>query len=331
MTTSNDHSFTPADLDARIRALARARCKLLAAMAGLLLRMKRSGWYMRLGFASIADYAFDAASFSKRKTVEPIELAERVEALPKIAAAFDDGTVHWTKLRTIARVATPATEADWLEKAAEMTSRRLEREAAEANGEAAPPVRVVFEFTAEQAADLEDMVRKIRRQRAMAFSREEAMLLLMKRGLIMAARSTTAPPFQTVVYRCEECGAASRETREGPVEVSRATAGRAACDSTIVDGSKPAKIAHTLPPATRRFVLARDRAGCVVPGCSNRDFVEVHHMKPRAHGGNHDPAGLVTLCDTHHGVVHSGLLRIEGRPRRLRFVRLDGVELQRVA
>jgi hypothetical protein len=29
--------------------------------------------------------------------------------------------------------------------------------------------------------------------------------------------------------------------------------------------------------------------------------------------------------------VHSGLLRIEGRPRRLRFVRLDGVELQRVA
>jgi hypothetical protein len=185
---SDYRTLTPADLDARIRALARERCKLLASMAGLLLAMKRSGWYLRLGFSSIADYAFDAASFSKRKTVELIE---------------------------------------------------------------------------------------------------------------------------------------------GPVAVSEATAGRAACDSTVVDGSKPAKIAHTIPPATRRFVLARDRARCVVPGCSNRDLVEVHHMRPRAHGGSHDPAGLVTLCDAHHDVVHAGLLRIDGRPPRLRFVRADGVVLER--
>jgi hypothetical protein len=107
MLTSNDHTFAPADLDARIRALARERCKILAVIATLLLAMKRSGWYMRLGFSSIADYAFDAASFSKRKTAELIELAERAEKLPKIAAAFEAGDVHWTKLRTIARVATP--------------------------------------------------------------------------------------------------------------------------------------------------------------------------------------------------------------------------------
>jgi hypothetical protein len=328
LVMSDHRSVTPAELDGRIRALARKRCKMLAVIATLLLAMKRGGWYRRLGFASIAGYAFDAASFSKRKTVELIELAERAEKLPKIAAAFAAGDVQWTKLRTIARVATASTEAEWLAKAASMTSRRLERETAEAEGKDAPPVRVVFEFTAEQAADFEDMVRKLRRQRDTAFSREEAALLLMKRGLSPGKQS---PPFQTVVYRCEECGAASRESRDGPVEVSEATAGRAACDSTIVDGSKPAKIAHTIPPATRRFVLARDRGRCVVPGCSNRDFVEVHHRTPLAHGGNHDPAGLVTLCDAHHGIVHAGLLRIEGRAPRLRFVRLYGVELRRAS
>lgn len=41
----------------------------------------------------------------------------------------------------------------------------------------------------------------------------------------------------------------------------------------------------------------------------NRD---VHHLDPRAEGGDHDPERLVVLCGAHHRSVHRGDLCIEG-------------------
>ncbi|MCK6547622.1 hypothetical protein L6R52_17360, partial [Myxococcota bacterium] len=70
---------------------------------------------------------------------------------------------------------------------------------------------------------------------------------------------------------------------------------------------------QTVPPATRRFVLRRDRGRCVVPGCSHATFVDLHHVTPRSEGGTHDPDGLATLCGAHHTAIHEGRISIEGR------------------
>jgi hypothetical protein len=63
----------------------------------------------------------------------------------------------------------------------------------------------------------------------------------------------------------------------------------------------------------RREVMRRDCGCCVVPGCRNRLFVDVHHIDLRSEGGDHDPDGLVVLCSAHHRAVHRGRLSIEGR------------------
>jgi hypothetical protein len=67
-----------------------------------------------------------------------------------------------------------------------------------------------------------------------------------------------------------------------------------------------------VPPAVRRWVMRRDRGCCVVQGCNNAVFVDIHHLRARSEGGDHDTDGLVVLRAAHHRAVHRGQLVIEG-------------------
>jgi hypothetical protein len=78
-------------------------------------------------------------------------------------------------------------------------------------------------------------------------------------------------------------------------------------------GHAEPRATQDLPPAIRRSVMRRDRGCCVVPGCRNAVFVDVHHLSPRSEGGDHDPDGLAVLCAAHHRAAHRGQLLIEGR------------------
>jgi hypothetical protein len=68
-----------------------------------------------------------------------------------------------------------------------------------------------------------------------------------------------------------------------------------------------------IPPRARREVMRRDGGRCVVPGCRNSVFLDLHHIDLRSEGGDHDPDGLIVLCGAHHRAHHRGHLLIEGR------------------
>ncbi|MBW2456823.1 MAG: hypothetical protein JRI68_20065 [Deltaproteobacteria bacterium] len=77
-------------------------------------------------------------------------------------------------------------------------------------------------------------------------------------------------------------------------------------------GVLPRRASQTVPRATRRAVLRRDRQRCSAPGCNNHLFLDVHHLDPRAEGGSHDPDRMATLCGSHHRNAHAGSLCIDG-------------------
>jgi hypothetical protein len=78
-------------------------------------------------------------------------------------------------------------------------------------------------------------------------------------------------------------------------------------------GSTRRRATQSTPPAARREVFWRDRGRCVVPGCRNATYVDLHHLELRSEGGGNDPDNLVLLCGAHHAAVHRGRLRIEGK------------------
>jgi len=73
--------------------------------------------FRELGYSSIQAYAGEALGFSPSKTSQFLRLAEALEALPLMRAAAATGEIPWTKLRELARVATPASEREWVAEA----------------------------------------------------------------------------------------------------------------------------------------------------------------------------------------------------------------------
>src|SRR5262245_19029246 len=81
---------------------------------------------------------------------------------------------------------------------------------------------------------------------------------------------------------------------------------------------------RSIPPALRRALNARDQ-GCRFPGCSHTRYVDAHHVRHWAHGGETKPSNLVSLCSFHHRQVHEGHIRVEALDDgAFRFMRPDG-------
>ncbi|MBM3852883.1 MAG: DUF222 domain-containing protein, partial [Verrucomicrobia bacterium] len=107
------------------------------------------------------------------------------------------------------------------------------------------------------------------------------------------------------------------ELEHGP-SLAAETARRLACDASVVRIVEDAKgepldvgrRTRTIPPGIRRALNARDK-GCRFPGCPFKRYVDGHHVRHWAEGGETKLSNLVTLCRFHHRLVHEGQIAIQ--------------------
>ena len=119
---------------------------------------------------------------------------------------------------------------------------------------------------------------------------------------------------------------------EGGTPIAAETARRMACDASRIvikenEKGEPLEIGRktrTVPPAIRRALASRDR-GCQFPGCTHQRFLDAHHVKHWAQGGETALSNLVLLCRFHHRAVHEGGIRIKVlESGAFQFIRQDG-------
>ena len=140
---------------------------------------------------------------------------------------------------------------------------------------------------------------------------------------------------QIVVHVAEETlrsrAAGCCEIEDGP-SIAAETARRFSCDASIVtlvenaDGEPldAGRKTRNISAPLRRLLTARDK-GCRFPGCSNSRYIDMHHIKHWANGGETKPSNLASLCRFHHRAVHEGGFDVEILDDgALRFVRPDG-------
>ena len=158
-------------------------------------------------------------------------------------------------------------------------------------------MRVSVEFTPEQFARWEALWEQVRK-RGTTGDRAEVLLEALAALGADFPRGKSDPPVQINVHQCVSCGT----VEAGGRALGRADAERVQCDAAIAEPGE--RNTTTIPPRTRREVLARDRHRCQAPGCGRTRFLEVHHKQARARGGNHEPANLITLCAACHRLWH---------------------------
>jgi hypothetical protein len=293
--------------------------------------------YRELGYSSINQYAMQGLGFSRTRTGDFIQLVRRLDKLPRVKAAVASGALGYTKAREIVQVATPATESRWLEAAerprAQLVAevKRVKKAAAVAPGQAellpaeptvvAPeelPVRYAVSLTPEQEARRAALVERLHKLGGVPSGQAE--LLLEALAALVEVQEATAmpprgalssrPPVQIHVH--DHGGRLTVQTERGERTLSHADAARLRCDAAI---SRPGRRnTTTIPPATRRAVLARDRHQCQSPGCGRTRFLEVHHVTPRSRGGTNDQANLTTLCSACHRLLHALPSSSSGEP-----------------
>ncbi|RYZ06788.1 MAG: hypothetical protein EOO73_14675 [Myxococcales bacterium] len=118
----------------------------------------------------------------------------------------------------------------------------------------------------------------------------------------------------------------TRATEASPTRATEAPPTRAT-EASLPQATEasPTRASQDVPPAVRRAVLRRDRHRCRVPGCTHSRFLDIHHVRARAEGGDHDPQNLVTLCGAHHRAIHEGTLTSTlGDENELVFRHADG-------
>ena len=127
------------------------------------------------------------------------------------------------------------------------------------------------------------------------------------------------------------------EIEHGP-SLPAESARRFSCDASVIsliedrDG-EPLNVGRKtrlISAPLRRLLTARDK-GCRFPGCANARYIDMHHIKHWANGGETRPSNLVSLCRFHHRAVHEGGFNVEVLDDgALRFVNPQGDVVDRV-
>jgi hypothetical protein len=339
-------SMSAHDLDGVLRGLSRSLSRHELDLSRLVLQFHRADGWRRLGYASEAQYASERLGMSRSSCASRRALALRLEKLPRVTEALGAGQIGVEAAVQVVRVATPGTEAAWVERAQQRTIKHVREEVAAAlvavrlsgDADCPPPVdaemgafheleqavvsgRVCLPRPANDAPLERDGA--VRWAEPGSASRRAWMVMLgslaewLEGGLQMSAARAQAP--------------ASNVASKGRVElrwrVSRA-------NFTWWRGLE-AQARRWLPSGTSwlRFlclsiwnawrhllgtsvayghIYIRDRYRCSSPVCNRRD-VTPHHLQFRSAGGSDDDENLAAVCTWCHLFgVHGGRIRAEG-------------------
>ena len=310
----------------------------------MLLDALRSNAHLHLGFGSFGEYIERMLGHTRRATEERVRVAEALKRLPGIANALRDGSLSWSAVRELTRVATTSNEDAWVEVAKGRTLRQIEELVAGHNPGDMPDDRrdpsltrhvLRFDVSAETYATFREAMAKLRRESDSSLD-DDASLLLLARQILGGPTDEGRAPYQIALTVCDECGRGRQQGRGELVEVGSEIVEMAQCDGqhvghTHVGVVEPTKARQDVTPALRRQVVRRDGGRCVVPGCRQSLFIDLHHVALRSEGGAHTVDNLITVCGAHHRALHRGQLVIEGHVSSgLTFRHADGTPYGRI-
>jgi hypothetical protein len=297
---------------------------------------------------------------SARTVRAKTETARALEKLPAIAAAARAGRLSSEQLHEVVKFADEDSDAEWAERAQNMTPSDLARKARTESkptvedGQARQQARYLRTWWDHDrgmlhvrgelpdvlgekfAKTLEKLTERMRSPRGVAWERWEHRaadaLGVMCDAVEVADKvekpmAAPKPLFSIEVPPCGPATVAGIPLPDAMVEQLRASA---TIEPLLIDENGfpvgVGKRASSLSPKIIGAVLRRD-GHCRCEHCDLRFGLQVHHIRPRSWGGTDEISNLVTVASVHHPMlIPSGPYAIVGNPNLpdgLRTVHID--------
>lgn len=285
--------------------------------------------WSRFGMVNMLDYLERKLGYAPHTAGERVRVARELAALPIMEARLAAGELCFSAVRELTRVATPATERAWCDDAAGKNLRQIEERVAGLSRGALPgdpgqpelaKKKIVLEVSVETYARFRDVRAVLSDERGRRLNDDAIVSAMCEATLSGGGADEGRAKFQVAIQVCPTCDGTWQDGGGRTFPVDRVTRERAECDAQRIgslDGPAPERAGQDVPPATRRFVWRRDHGRCSVPGCRSSRSLEIHHLIPRAQGGDHDPKHIVLLCGSCHAAHHRGDLVIAGTADKL--------------
>ncbi|GAA4804488.1 HNH endonuclease signature motif containing protein [Tomitella cavernea] len=352
-TTQFEGERNIADDDSDIKEVERELCTLAAHIAAatarfliLLSQFDRRGGWNCIGVLSCAHWLSWRCGINLRTARDQVRVARRLEALPLTRAAFVGGTLSYSKVRAITRVATPETEADLVESARGATASQLERlvrglrsvPVPQPDKDVRPPEhRLSHRWDSEtgdlvvsgrlSAADGKVLLAALTRaefERRRTCGDEPDLtgpppadaapaVVAMAETMLAVADAPADAPASEVSFVVDHTGA---HVEDGPA-LGDAAAATVICSASgrriDAEGGRILRFGRRrrLPSSAQLRALHLRDGGCRHPACGRTRFLHAHHVRPWSHGGATDLDNLILLCGTCHRSLHEGAFGID--------------------
>lgn len=247
--------------------------------------------YEPLGFRSLYEYARLALHLSEAVAYNLITVARKSVEVPALKQELLAQTISLSNARMITPVITPENQEKWISAAQNLSKRQLEKEIAKFRPDLSMPDRA--RYVAEDKVRVE-----------ITISEELYETLIYVQDLVSTktgkhADLETAIKEATILYL----------ERNDPVR----KAARAEINRNKRVSAKPVPGQVSRSPGTvtavKHVVAKRDAGQCTFTSkkgrrCTERRWLDIHHIQPRSSGGSDYQENLTTLCRAHHRMIH---------------------------
>ncbi len=280
--------FSP--LHEKALAVAKVYKKAEAELISILLAIDDCSGFRELGYPSLFSYVNQCLGLSEACAYQLILVGRKSREVPALQMAIAAGETTVAKAKTIVSVLTPQNQQDWLEKARTLSTRELEKAVAEERPESPS--------------------REIARAQGNGFTRASLSLDAETTQALERLRELLAQKKGKNVNLAEAIKEIALDylKRHDPVKKADRNVHK-----TLHGKSK-------VKSAVKHQVHHRDRGACQfkLPGgkpCGSKQWVHLHHIRPRFAGGADTAENLITLCASHHRLVHHhGRLHFRSQP-----------------
>lgn len=319
--------FSPThdEVDAMLRTFEAKQSEMDWAIGEWLIAADELKVHIRFGCANFCEYVGRIFGWNWRQALQRLDTAKRLRGLPALCDRLRDGRLPWSAVREVARVATPETEAEWLQRIEGKTIREIEPMVAGFDEGDRPDKekdprkrvkRVILNFTQEKWERFVLGVESERKHCDEFLSQEDAVLASLEEKAAERAGDGSRSRNQVLFTRTLDTGKTYIASETGFALVTEEAAEVLDCDSVQVavpgEGAAGGKANQTVKPSVRRFCIARAGGRCQVPGCRQIHNLDVHHLVLRKDGGTGAAENLIVLCAYHHRAFHEGWLLVDG-------------------
>lgn len=281
----NADYLDPFELDERLQIALRAMQRIDWQMGRLLHLLFRLRLHRLLGFSSAAEYAQERLGISPRKARSLVSLDRRASDAVELGEAYRAGRLSWLRALAVLPVVAEENAAAWVNRAGEVTLRRLLEEVewalevreTERKGHAVDP------------PPPDSRLERPERQMCAPAEREMAdseIAFVAPASIVGFFRGTVAAyarPHEPLWKGLERL-------------------------LDLVLGEWEEQPEHRDP------IFRRDRYRCAVPACSSRRNLHDHHLTFRSRGGDNSMENRVVTCAWHHlRGIHEGRVRAAGK------------------